>query len=171
MQPKEQARDHDGDASQPQRWYIHHNLRFIWDILYSGSLNHVSTLRIIMFTVHQQNERQQIMMARFVTATDWIPPPTPVWYVFCLRAVHNSLIYINWSDHSGVFGLLAHVPGQLLLQVIEVFALPLHCHPGQLSSPQVVPQCIGRLHLFAFCQSRLRNKDSVPVLRLEHLRC
>ena len=76
---------------------------------------------------------------------------------FWLRAVHNSLIYIIWSDHSGVFWLLAHVPSQLLLQVVEVLALPLHCHPGQLSSPQVVPQCIGRLHLFAFCQSRLLN--------------
>ena len=55
------------------------------------------------------------------------------------------------------FRLLAQVPSKLLLQVVEVLALPLHCHPGQLSSPQVVPQCIGRLHLFAFCQSGLLN--------------
>ena len=48
------------------------------------------------------------------------------------------IIKINLSDYSGDFWLLAHVPSQLLLQVVEVLALPLHRHP--------VEQC---LHLEA----------------------
>mgnify|MGYP006864040764 CR=1 FL=1 len=46
-----------------------------------------------MFTVHQQNERQQIMMARFVTATDWIQ---------CLSQSLLSNAYISMQYHTGI---------------------------------------------------------------------
>ena len=72
--------------------------------------------------------KSNVCWRRFVTATDWIPPPTALLDMFFASG-----------------------------QVVEVLALPLHRHPAQLSSPQVLPQCICRLHLFTFCQSCLLN--------------
>merc|ERR1719370_2484350 len=59
---------------------------------------------------------------------------------------------------SGGFWLLAHMLGQVLLQGVEVLALLLHSHPGQLSSPQVLSQSICRLQFFTLRQSSLLNK-------------
>ena len=36
------------------------------------------------------------------------------------------IINLNWSGHSGVFWLLAHLPSQLLLHVVEVLAVFVH---------------------------------------------
>ena len=69
----------------------------------------------------------------------------------------------NWSEYS-------HVPCQLLLQVVELLALSLHGHPGHLSSPQVVPHCLGSLHHFASSQGCLLNLVLVldePLLSLD----
>ena len=59
------------------------------------------------------------------------------------------------------------------MQVVELLALSLHCRPGHLSSPQVVPQSLGSLHHFAFSQSRLLNLVLVldePLLSLDYLK-
>ena len=65
-----------------------------------------------------------------VTATHWIAPPGTdafAWYVFCLRAVHNTFIstssILTDLATQEFFWLLAHLPSQLLLHVVEVLAV------------------------------------------------
>ena len=66
-----------------------------------------------------------------VTATHWIAPPGTdafAWYVCFLPQGSSQhfniyIINLNWSGHSGVFWLLAHLPSQLLLHVVEVLAV------------------------------------------------
>ena len=72
------------------------------------------------------------------------------------RLLHQKYLLYGSGD-SGGFWFLAHVPCQVLLQGVEFLALPLHCHPGELNSPQVLSQSICWLQVFTFCQSSLLN--------------
>ena len=90
-------------------------------------LNHVSILRE-MFT---DRMKSNIWWRCCVTATHWIAPPGTdafAWYVCFLPQGSSQhfniyIINLNWSGHSGVFWLLAHLPSQLLLHVVEVLAV------------------------------------------------
>ena len=90
-------------------------------------LNRVSILRE-MFT---DRMKSNIWWRCCVTATHWIAPPGTdafAWYVCFLPQGSSQhfniyIINLNWSGHSGVFWLLAHLPSQLLLHVVEVLAV------------------------------------------------
>ena len=91
-------------------------------------LNHVSILRE-MFT---DRMKSNIWWRCCVTATHWIAPPGTdaiAWYVFCLRAV-QTLEYLHHQSQLirplRSFWLLAHLPSQLLLHVVEVLAVFVH---------------------------------------------
>ena len=73
------------------------------------------------------------------------------------KCTHNSHFNLHWkatdltTQDSGVFWLLSHVPGQLLLQVVEVLALYLSTVIlANLAALKFCLLCICRLHLFTF---------------------
>ena len=108
-----------GTVYWDQKWYEH-------------TVQRVSTesRKYTEGNVHRQNEKQWRCC---VTATHWIAPPGTnafAWYVFFPRGssqhFNRYIIKINWSGHSGVFWLLAHLPSQLLLHVVEVLAVFVH---------------------------------------------
>ena len=133
-------------------------------------LNHVSILRE-MFT---DRMKSNVWWRCCVTATHWIAPPGTdafAWYVCFLPQGSSQhfniyIINLNWSGHSGVFWLFAHLPSQLLLHVVEVLAVFV---PQAQQFNHVLCRIEGEVRLHHWsplitCYSTLKRKKRVPQL-------
>ena len=107
-----------GTVYWDQKWYEH-------------TVQRVSTesRKYTEGNVHRQNEKQYMMAMLCHSYT--LDCSTRHWR-FCLicflpqgssQHFNIYIINLNWSGHSGVFWLLAHLPSQLLLHVVEVLAV------------------------------------------------
>ena len=136
--------------------------RVYWDQKwYEHTVQRVSTesRKYTEGNVHRQNEKQYMMAMLCHSYT--LDCSTRHWR-FCLicflpqgssQHFNIYIINLNWSGHSGVFWLLAHLPSQLLLHVVEVLAV-------------FVPQAQQFNHVLCWI-AELKEKSGSTILRTQ----
>ena len=87
-------------------------------------LNHVSILRE-MFTDRMKSNGDAVSQLHIGLLHQALTPLLDMFFFPRGSSQHFNIyiINLNWSGHSGVFWLLAHLPSQLLLHVVEVLAV------------------------------------------------